>query len=75
MKAMKIWQVYWRHKKTREVNHGYVKAENENQAYNITMGKLQRGWTVTAVYPATENMITPQSLTLNFINTTDYTLF
>ena len=72
---MKIYQVYWRNKTTREVNHGYVKAESEKQAYDITMGKLQKGWSVSAVYPATENQITPQSLTLNFINATDYTLF
>ena len=72
---MKIWQVYWRNKKTREVNHGYVKAETENKAFDIASGKLQRGWYVTAVYPASENMITPSQLCMNFTNPAQYELF
>ena len=71
---MKIWQVYWRDN-SRNVYHGYVKATSRNDAYDITQGKLQRGYHVTAVYEAHEHQITPQSLTINFTNAADYNLF
>ena len=73
---MNIWQVYWRN---RQVGYYsgfcYVKANTADEAYDITKAKLQKGCEVTAVYEASENMITPQSITLNFSNTSEYTLF
>lgn len=71
----KIFQVYWRHKENRDTHFGYVKAVSADHAYDIAMAKLQKGYIVTAVYPASENMITPQALTVNFINTSTYDLF
>lgn len=73
---MKIWQVCWRSRQNGyQSAFGYVKARSADEAYDITKAKLQKGFEVTAVYEATENMITPQSLTLNFANTAEYTLF
>lgn len=73
---MKIWQVYFRN---REISNnavaGYVKANSREEAYEITQSKLRKGGEVTAVYEASENWITPQSLTINFRNTAEYTLF
>lgn len=71
---MKIWQVYWRDE-NRNTYCGYVKASGRNAAYDITQGMLRKGCRITAVYEASENWITPQSLTINFTNTTDYVLF
>lgn len=73
---MKLWQVYWRDRRTGlDPVHGYVRAESRDEAYDIAMSMLQEGYEVTAVYEATENQITPQSLTVNFVNDTDYDLF
>ena len=71
-----IWQVYWRNRQNGYYSaFGYVKAKTADEAYDITTAKLQKGCEVTAVYEASENMITPQSLTLNFTNAAEYTLF
>ena len=70
---MRIWQVYWRDRRTGlDPAHGYVKAESRDDAYDIAKSMLREGYEVTAVYEATENWITPQSLTMNFRNNTDY---
>ncbi len=72
---MNIWQVYWRNRQSGYYSGvGYVKANNAYEAYGIAKAKLQKGCEVTAVYEASENMITPQSMTLNFANTSEYTL-
>lgn len=71
----KIYQVYWRHKVNRDVHFGYVKAVSADAAFDIVTEKLREGYNVTAVYESSENAITPQSLTINFHNTTDYELF
>lgn len=70
-----IYIVYWRNKENRIAHHGYVKAKSHDDAYDITMANLQKGYEVTAVYAASENQITPQSITINFPNTTEYRLF
>jgi len=72
---MNIWQVYWRNRQNGYYSaFGYVKANTADEAYDITKAKLQKGCEVKAVYEASENMITPQSMTLNFANTSEYTL-
>jgi hypothetical protein len=71
---MNIWQVYWRNRHGGYYSgFGYVKANTADEAYDITKAKLQKGCEVTAVYKASENWITPQSITLNFVNTSEYT--
>lgn len=74
---MKIWQAYWRDRGTgkRVPAPGYVRAESRDEAYDIVKSMLHEGYEVTAVYEASENWITPQSLTLNFPNESEYTLF
>lgn len=73
---MKLWQVHWRNRKNGyQSGFGYVKANTPDEAYDITRAKLQKGCEVTAVYEASESMIVPQSLTLNFVNKSEYTLF
>lgn len=69
-----MYVVYWRDE-NRKRYHGYVKAKNRDKAFDIANGMLSRNCNITAVYMASENAITPQSICLNFANTTDYTLF
>lgn len=70
---MKIYQVYWMNKETRARHFGYCKADSHDEARNVVQEKLQPGCIVTHVYEASENWITPQSLTINFPNTSEYT--
>jgi hypothetical protein len=70
-----IYIAYWRHNEERISHHGFVIANSRDEAYDIVMSKLQKGYQVTHIYNASENQITPQSLTINFPNTTDYHLF
>ena len=73
---MKIWQVYWRNRQvSKNAVVGYVKANSRNEAYEIAKEKLQKECEITAVYEASESWITPQSLTINFMNIEEYTLF
>ena len=70
-----IYIAYWRNKADRIAHHGYDKANTHDEAYDLVQGKLQKGCRVEAVYEASESDITPQSITINFPNTTDYTRF
>lgn len=72
---MKIYEVYWMNKETRERHHGYCKANSHDNAFDIVQSRLQPGYIVTHVYEASESRITPQSLTINFPNTSEYTTF
>ena len=58
-----------------EERRGFLKAKNENDARNILKTTLTPGCIVKTITKAYEHQITPQSLTLNFANTTDYELF
>lgn len=69
-----IYNVYWKDENMNRHN-GFCKARSRDEAYDITAKLLQKGCVITAVYEANENSITPQSLTINFANTTDYDLF
>ena len=72
---MNIWQVYWRNRHGGYYSEfGYVKANTADEAYDIAKAKLQKECEVTAVYEASENWITPYSITLNFANTWEYIL-
>ena len=55
--------------------NGFVKADSLEDAYSITMKALRDGCCVTEVCTAHESMITPQSLTINFTNETEYGSF
>ena len=72
---MKYFEAYWRHEAERVPHHGIVLAENRDDAYEIVTSYLQKGYHVTHVYEVDESRITPQSVTVNFPNTTDYHLF
>ena len=52
---MMIYQVFWRHKDTRETHYGYVSAFSRDNAYDIVTSKLAEGFAVTAVYEARVN--------------------
>lgn len=70
-----IYQVYWMNKEDHaERHHGFVVADSRDDAYWIASKALQAGYVVTHVYESSENMVTPQSLCINF-KAPDYTLF
>lgn len=70
-----IYQVYWMNKEDHaERHHGFVEAGSHDEAYWIATKALQAGYVVTHVYDASWNMVTPQSVCLNF-KEPDYTLF
>lgn len=69
-----IYFVSWKGLGGNKAN-GFVKADSLEDAYSITMKALQNGCCVTEVCPAYESMITPQSLTINFPNETEYGSF
>lgn len=68
---MGIWNVFWRDT-TRRTHYGFIKARTRDEAYDFATKKLRPGTVVTAIYRASEGAITPQSICLNFANTTDY---
>lgn len=71
-----IFLAYWKDK-DRNTYHGFVKADNRYEAKKILDNGFPegRGFYVTAIYKADESQITPQSLTYNFPNTSEYKLF
>lgn len=70
-----IYQVYWMNKEDHaERHHGFVIADSRDDAYWTATKALQAGYVVTHVYEASWNMVTPQSVCLNF-KEPDYTLF
>lgn len=58
-----------------EARRGFLKAKDETEARSILKTLLKPGCVIKRITEAFEHQITPQSLTLNFANTTDYTLF
>ena len=52
-----------------------MKACSESDARRITEENLDSAYEVTEVMEAAEHMITPQSITINFRNTSEYTIF
>lgn len=67
-----IYQVYWNSKTNRQSKFGYVEAKSHDEAFDIVQSNLQPGYRVFAVYESSINAITPQSLTINFQNTSSY---
>lgn len=70
---MNIYEVYWRYNNRK--SHGYVRAESEENAREIAQVYLPPGIYVDEIFQVDESRITPQSITLNFPNMTDYELF
>lgn len=58
-----------------ETRRGFLKAKDETDARTILKTLLKPGCVIKRIVEAFEHQITPQSLTLNFANTTDYELF
>lgn len=56
-------------------SRGFVKAESEKDARRIMQENLDSAYEVTGIYPAQEHQITPQAITVNFRNTSEYRLF
>ena len=70
---MKYYLITWRWMGKK--SQGFVRADNIEEAWQIARERLKPDALILRVNPAHENMITPQSLTINFTNTTDYHLF
>ena len=58
-----------------EARRGFLKAKDETEARSILKTLLKPECVIKRITEAFEHQITPQSLTLNFANTADYTLF
>ena len=54
---------------------GFLKAKDMIDAHGILKTMLKPDCIVKTITEAYEHQITPQSLTINFANTTDYELF
>lgn len=61
-------------RETRRRFNGFVIAGSRDEAYDIVDDRLREGYTVTHVYEASWNHVTPQSLCINF-RAPEYTLF
>lgn len=71
---MKLYYATWSYAKRRY--SGFIKAENEEQALEILIPKTQDyTYGHRIVGEVSENMISPQSLCINFPNTVDYQTF
>lgn len=71
---MKLYHAAWTYAKI--TRYGFVKAENEEQALEILISKTQDyTYGHRIIGEASEHMISPQSLCINFPNTVDYQLF
>lgn len=73
-----LFMCYWRSGAERRSSKqacGFIRAENLDAAREEMQRSLQEGYEVTEVIPAKEHWITPQSLTVNFANMADYSLF
>lgn len=72
--SMKLYRATWSYAKI--ARYGFIKAENEEQALEILISKTQEfTYGHRIIGEASEHMITPQSLCINFPNTVDYFLF
>lgn len=73
-----IYRAYWKMKTSPEYvpgHFGYVKACSESDARRIVQENLDSAYEVIEITEAAEHMITPQSITINFRNTSEYTIF
>ena len=70
-----IYYVSWKLVIEGTTAHGFVEADSPEDAYSITLKALQAGCCVTEVCAGSKNMVTPQSLTINFPNETEYGSF
>ena len=70
---MKVWKVYWNYMNRSHM--GFVKARDAEQAMKEAVKALNCECVVNAIHEGKEHQITPQSLTLNFHNTTRYEMF
>lgn len=68
---MKLYHATWTYAK--RARYGFIKAENEEQALEILISKTQvYTYGHKIVGETSENMISPQSLCINFPNTVNY---
>lgn len=71
---MKLYHATWSYAK--RARYGFIKAENEEQALEILISKTQDyTYGHRIVGETSENMISPQSLCINFPNTVNYDYF
>lgn len=70
-----LYMCCWMNEEKTMQAHGFVKAKSPERAKQIMLENLQKGYEVTEIVPAYECWITPQSLTVNFANMTEYSLF
>lgn len=74
-----IFRAYWKSKsapKTAISFSGFVKATDENDAKRIMEENLDTNrYEVIRVVEAVEHMISPQAITINFRNTSEYKVF
>ena len=68
-----IWRVFWKY--NGEGHCGFVKANTRQGAIRIAGKKLQQGAIITGCVEAYQHQITPQSITLNFPNESEYKYF
>lgn len=69
-----IFKVFWENGNHNR-HSGFVNAKNRYEAQEITEHMLQAGYVVTDVHNASLDSVTPQSITLNFPNKSEYTMF
>lgn len=73
-----LFKAYWKRKTAPPQvagNCGFVRAESEKDARRIMQENLSSEFEVTDVHEAQEHQITPQAITVNFRNTSEYALF
>lgn len=68
-----LFLVSWKYEN--QSRRAFVKAMDEKDAMDIAKNSLRPGCRITGITRAYEHQITPQSITLNFVNTADYYLF
>ena len=69
-----IWRVFWKTSDSQSFG-GFVRANTRTGAIRIAGQKLQKGTVICGCVEAYSHQITPQSITLNFPNETDYQFF
>ena len=70
-----IFKVFYQKANEKREHMAFVNAGNRYDAQRIAEGLLNKECIVTNVVYGAMHQITPQSLTLNFPNTSEYTLF
>lgn len=73
--VMMIFICCWKDPWWNRPHQGFVKAKDADEARKIMNKNLMAECELAQVDPADESWITPQSLTVNFPNLTDYELF